>query len=199
VTNDFTTLRFDYVLLAAYWTVLIAELVGDKSIYTVSSLALRFRTSIVGGALVLAFAGKMLVAVLLGRAVVHLHFRWLNLVSAGAFFLSAMLIWFDEPKSEAAESAPDIHWARAAVICFASVFFSEWGDPGQIAAAALAAKAHSWIAPWLGGTLAMVTKGALAMTLGQRLRDLLPQWTLRSLASASCGFLGVLAMLSPRL
>jgi putative Ca2+/H+ antiporter (TMEM165/GDT1 family) len=199
VTNDLGTLRFDYVLLAAYWTVLIAELVGDKSIYTVSSLALRFRTSIVGSALVLAFAGKMLVAVLLGRAVVHLHLRWLNLVSAGAFFLSAMLIWFDEPKSEAHESATDIYWARAALICFASVFFSEWGDPGQIAAAALAAKAHSWIAPWLGGTLAMVTKGALAMTLGLRLRDWLPQWTLRSLASASCGVLGVLAVLFPRL
>jgi putative Ca2+/H+ antiporter (TMEM165/GDT1 family) len=199
VTNDLGTLRFDYVLLAAYWTVLIAELVGDKSIYTVGSLALRFRASIVGSALVLAFAGKMLVAVLLGRAVVHLHLRWLNLVSAGAFFLSAMLIWFDEPKSEAHESATDIYWARAALICFASVFFSEWGDPGQIAAAALAAKAHSWIAPWLGGTLAMVTKGVLAMTLGLRLRDWLPQWTLRSLASASCGVLGVLAVLFPRL
>ena len=199
MTNDLGTLRFDYVLLAAYWTVLIAELVGDKSIYTVSSLALRFRSSIVGSALVLAFAGKMLVAVLLGRAVVHLHLRWLNLVSAGAFFLSAMLIWFDEPKSEAHESATYIHWARAALICFASVFFSEWGDPGQIAAAALAAKAHSWIAPWLGGTLAMVTKGVLAMTLGLRLRDWLPQWTLRSLASASCGVLGVLAVLFPRL
>ena len=199
MTNDLGTLRFDYVLLAAYWTVLIAELVGDKSIYTVSSLALRFRTSIVGSALVLAFAGKMLVAVLLGRAIVHLHLRWLNLVSAGAFFLSAMLIWFDEPKSEAHESATDIYWARAALICFASVFFSEWGDPGQIAAAALAAKAHSWIAPWLGGTLAMVTKGVLAMTLGLRLRDWLPQWTLRSLASASCGLLGVLAVLFPRL
>jgi putative Ca2+/H+ antiporter (TMEM165/GDT1 family) len=198
VTNNLATLRFDYVFLAAYWTVLIAELVGDKSIYTVSSLALRFRASTVGGALVMAFAGKMLIAVLLGRAVVHLHFRWLNLLSAGAFFLSAMLIWFDEPTAEAAESASDIHWTRAALICFASVFFSEWGDPGQIAAAALAAKAHSWIAPWLGGTLAMVTKGALAMTLGLRLRDWLPQWTLRGLASASCGLLGVLAVLSPR-
>jgi hypothetical protein len=45
----------------------------------------------------------------------------------------------------------------------------------------------------------MVTKGALAMTLGLRLRDWLPQWTLRSLASASCGVLGVLAVLFPRL
>jgi hypothetical protein len=45
----------------------------------------------------------------------------------------------------------------------------------------------------------MVTKGVLAMTLGLRLRDWLPQWTLRSLASASCGVLGLLAVLFPRL
>ena len=44
-----------YLVLIAYWTVFIAELVGDKSIYTVSSLAIRFRPIIVLGALVVAF------------------------------------------------------------------------------------------------------------------------------------------------
>jgi len=198
VTGNLATMHFAYVMLAAYWTVLIAELVGDKSIYTVGSLALRFRTSIVGGAVVLAFAGKMLAAVLLGSALAHLHFRGVNLVSAGAFFLSAMLIWFDEPKTEATSPTANFHWARAALICFVSVFFSEWGDPGQIAAAAMAANAHSWVAPWLGGMLAMMTKGALAITLGLRLRDWLPQRKLRTLASASCGVLGILAVLFPR-
>jgi len=47
---------------------------------------------------------------------------------------------------------------------------------------------------WLGGTLAMTTKGALAMLLGVKLRDRLPQRTLRTLASASCCVLGVLAL-----
>ena len=29
---------FGYVFLISYWTVLVAELIGDKSIYTVASL-----------------------------------------------------------------------------------------------------------------------------------------------------------------
>lgn len=34
---------FGYVLLASYSTVLVAELIGDKSIHTVASLSLRLR------------------------------------------------------------------------------------------------------------------------------------------------------------
>jgi hypothetical protein len=40
----------------------------------------------------------------------------------------------------------------------------------------------------------MITKGGLAMVLGVKLRDRLPQRTLRTLASASCCILGVLAL-----
>jgi hypothetical protein len=40
----------------------------------------------------------------------------------------------------------------------------------------------------------MTTKGFLAMVLGVKLRDRLPQRTLRTLASASCSILGVLAL-----
>lgn len=38
---------FGYVLLASYWTVLVAELIGDESIYTVASLSLRLRAGLV--------------------------------------------------------------------------------------------------------------------------------------------------------
>jgi hypothetical protein len=34
---------FGYIFLISYWTVLVAELIGDKSIYTVASLSLRFQ------------------------------------------------------------------------------------------------------------------------------------------------------------
>jgi hypothetical protein len=40
----------------------------------------------------------------------------------------------------------------------------------------------------------MITKGALAMTLGRKLRDHLPQRMIRMLASASCGALGLIAL-----
>ncbi len=188
-------LPFGYIVLVAFWTVLVAELVGDKTIYTVSSLSLRFRAGAVLAAIAAAFAVKMLTAVLLGKVIVQLHSQWTDVLSAVAFFFSALFIWFKEPEPSPGERPARTGWWRAAVVCFASLFFTEWGDPGQIAAAALTVKSHSWLATWLGGTLAMVTKGGLAMIFGLKLRDRLPQRVLRPLASGSCFALGVLALL----
>ncbi|MDT5262077.1 MAG: Ca2+/H+ antiporter, family, partial [Acidobacteriota bacterium] len=77
---------------------------------------------------------------------------------------------------------------------FASLFLTEWGDPGQISAAALTAQTHLPHAVWLGGTLALTTKGALALTLGLKLRDRINEKVLRRVAAASCCILGLLAL-----
>src|SRR4029077_19453858 len=132
--------------------------------------------------------------VLLGRVIVQLNSRWTDLASACAFFVSAMLIWFDEDETSVDKPEDNVSWSRAALVSFGSLFFTEWGDPGQISAAALTLKSHSLFAVWFGGTLAMTTKGFLAMVLGVKLRDRLPHRTLRTLASASCSILGVLAL-----
>jgi putative Ca2+/H+ antiporter (TMEM165/GDT1 family) len=192
--SGLTSLPFSYVVLVAFWTVFVAELVGDKSIYTVTSLSLRFRAGIVITAITAAFAGKMLAAVLLGKVIAQLHSPWTDVLSAVAFFFSALYIWYKEPEPAAAEGPVSAGWWHAAVVCVSSLFLTEWGDPGQIAAAALTVKSQSLLGTWLGGTLAMATKGALAMAVGLKLRDRLPQGTLRALASASCCVLGLLAL-----
>ena len=186
---------FVYVLLAAYSTVLVAELVGDKAIYTVTSLALRFPPGIVFGAISAAFMGKMLGAVLLGRVAVHVLGRWTALVSAAALFTSALFIWLKEGEPAPVAAIAPTAWWHAITISFGSLFFTEWGDTGQIAAAALTAQTHSSLAVWLGGTLALMTKGGLAIILGLKLRDRVPQRMLRPLASGSCCVLGILALL----
>jgi len=180
--------------LLAYWTVLVAELVGDKSVYTVASLAIRFRPVIVLSVLAVAFAGKMLVVVLMGKAMVQLHSRWIDIMSAAAFLISAMMIWFEEPEKEWLAKHHILNSPRAAAICFASLFFTEWGDAGQISAAALTLKSGAVLAVWVGGTLAMLTKGVVAMTIGRRLYGLLPQPLIGTVASISCGLLGVIAL-----
>jgi len=184
---------FGYLVLIAFWTVLVAELVGDKSIYTVSSLALRYRTLIVFVSLTVAFATKMSLAVLFGKSVMRFDSRWTDLLSACAFFLSAALVWSEEKEGSEEFSVP-ASWPRAAMIAFGALFFTEWADPGQISAAALALKSGSPWAVWLGGTGAMVTKGVLAMTLGGKLAEYFPRRTLRTLASACCALLGLLAL-----
>lgn len=187
-------LSFGPVVLLAFWAVLVAELVGDKSLYALASLALRFRWLVVLAAFTAANAGKMMIAVLLGSTIMRFHSRWTYLISAVAFFVSAILIWVDEPPQAGEENREQGEWSKGALLCFTSFFLSEWGDPGQIAAAALVLKSHLPLATWLGATLALMTKGAVALTLGLQIRNRLPQKTLRVLASASCCLLGILVI-----
>ncbi len=192
--NSGLTFSFGYVVLLAFWAVLVAELVGDKSIYNVASLTLRFRPSVVFLAITLAFATKALAAVSLAQVLVHLQSRWIDLLSAAAFFFSALFIWFKEPDPSPVDHPSTAGWWQAAALCFASLFFTEWADPGQIALAALSMKFHAPVASWLGGTLAMATKGGLAITLGLKLRDRIPLRALRTVASISCCILGTMAL-----
>src|SRR5215470_2257971 len=185
---------YAYILPLAFWTVLIAELVGDRSIYALTSLTLRFRAGLVFTAFAVASSIKMLAAVLLGRMLIHFQSHWTDLISGVAFFVSAILIWTEESEVQQENDVKAGGWAKGALACFASFFLTEWGDPGQISAAALVLKSHMMLGTWLGGTLAIITKGSAVMLIGLQIRNRLPQRTLRLLASASCCILGILAL-----
>lgn len=188
-------LAFWAAALLAFWSVFIAELVGDKSMYALTSLALRFHWAVVFAAYTVASGVKILAATLLGSVVTQIHGHWPYILSAVAFFVSAILIWVDEPHERGRENTGQSDWSKGILVCFTSFFFTEWGDPGQIAAAALVLKSHMLLATWIGATLALMVKGAAALTLGVHIRNRLPQRTLRILASGSCCVLGILAIL----
>jgi putative Ca2+/H+ antiporter (TMEM165/GDT1 family) len=183
---------FAEVVLLTTWAVLIAELVGDRSMYALASLALRFRWAVVFVAFTVANAAKMAIAVLLAHAIAQFQSRWTYLVSAIAFFISAILIWEDE-SLEIDKPSERATWAKGLLVSFGAFFLTEWGDPGQIAAAALVLKFHMSIATWIGATLGLMLKGAVAIVLGLQIRHRLPLRALRILSSASCCFLGILA------
>jgi putative Ca2+/H+ antiporter (TMEM165/GDT1 family) len=174
--------------------VLLAELVGDKSIYTIAALGLRFHPWPVFGGAAVAFMGKMLVAVLFGKAFLRIPGHWTSVFSALGFFACAFFVWFKEPNKTSLEGAQETGWLRAAAISFSALFFTEWCDTGQIAAAALAAHTQALVAVWLGGTLALLTKGTLAMTVGMKLSVVIPQQLIRTTASASYCILGILSL-----
>jgi putative Ca2+/H+ antiporter (TMEM165/GDT1 family) len=178
----------------AYWTVLAAELIGDRSIYTIASLALRFRPLVVYGGITAAFMGKMLVAVLCGRLLAHLPLAWTSAISAATFFATAICIWLKRRVSPRPEPEPALSWRGAAGVSFVAVFFSEWADFGQLSAAALAVRSNAAAAVWLGGSLALCTKGALAITVGMNLRGRISDYFARSLSTASCFILGVMSL-----
>jgi putative Ca2+/H+ antiporter (TMEM165/GDT1 family) len=185
--------EISWCLLLSYWTVLTAELIGDRSIFTIASLSARYPPRRVFCGLAAAFMSKMLVAVLLGRALFRLPVTWTGTLSAAAFFGSAIVIWYRRGQRGAeAEATSPSH--GAVVISFLSVFCSEWADLGQVSAAALVTRLNAPAAVWLGGSLALCTKGMLALTLGWKLRERVPERLARALAASSCLVLGVVTL-----
>jgi len=156
------------ILLTTFGAVFVAEIVGDKLLYTTGVLAARYRTMPIMLGMAVAFMAKMGVAVLVGEAVSKLPRPLVATITAISFLGVALALW---RKSDRPHEAKEKHRAsKAAAVSFAAIFLSEWGDVGQVTAATLAAKYHRPFVVWLGAVGAMVTKGALAAFLGAGIR-----------------------------
>ena len=158
----------------------------------------------------LAFMGKMAVAVAVGATIGHLLPPWLVATMTAVSFVGvAIAMWrqsdYRVPKEK------DSRMLRGALIAFATIFFSEWGDKGMLTAGTWAA-AHVSAAPgkgistttaawlvWIAAVMAMVTKGGLAVTLGASVRawiaDRVSPRRVRHAAVAAIVILGVLSVL----
>jgi putative Ca2+/H+ antiporter (TMEM165/GDT1 family) len=161
------------VFFATYAAVFLAEIAGDKLLYTTGVLSSRYRPLPIVVGVTIAFMFKMAVAVAAGEWVSHLPPLVVAGVTALSFIGVAITVW-RKPTLERAKKKDDHTAGRAALVSFAAIFFSEWGDVGQITAAAMAAKwmtatdatAATPYIVWAGAVLAMVTKGALAASIG---------------------------------
>ena len=185
-----------YLLLVTYSTVFVAEIIGDKSIYTISDLASRFRPLPVFCGLTTAFMGKMLAAVLIGQAIVELPAALVAGASAATFFIASAVIWLKSSDGDPAENKNPKYWSRALLSSFAVVFFSEWADIGQITAATMVARYKMPLIVWAGATLALMSKGLIAMTLGLRLRKHVSRHVLRLVGISLYLVMGALSVLS---
>jgi putative Ca2+/H+ antiporter (TMEM165/GDT1 family) len=188
-----------YLILAAFATVFLTEIIGDKALFTISALVTRFRPLPVFIGVVLAFMGKMLVAVLLGNTIAGLPSRVVAGTSALTFLITAVFIWFKKREDQSAEIAPTKFWRKAMLVAFAAIFFSEWADAGQLTAVMLTAKSHAPVLIWIGGTLALATKGGLALVFGIGLRRHLPRNALRYAALSCCLLMSILSVLRMRI
>ena len=184
-----------YLLLATFGTILLTEMVGDKTVYTVSSLTVRFRPLHIFGGMSLAFMCKVLVAVAISGFVARLPAVAVAAASAATFFITGLVIWLKGRRpASAPASLPPPAGTHGIAMSFAAVFFTEWGDAGQITAAMLAARYHAPLLVWVAATLALMTKGALALALGLGLQKFIPQRMLRVVAVAACLIMGLLSV-----
>jgi Ca2+/H+ antiporter, TMEM165/GDT1 family len=195
------------IFLATYSAVLVAEIVGDKLLYTTGVLAARYRTLPIMVGMAFAFMIKMAVAVLAGEFVSKLSPWLVACVTMLSFIGVAITVW---RKDERRAAQKEVSAPKAAMVSFAAIFFSEWGDVGQITAAGMAAELLKqygatlganfvMIIVWLGAVGAMVTKGALAASIGAGVRgwiqDHIPPKMIRYGGVAVLLLLGVLSVI----
>src|SRR4029450_11916244 len=170
------------VLATTYSGVFVAEIVGDKLLYTSGVLATRYPWGGIITGMALAFMAKMAVAVALGAAIGKFLPAWFVALLTAVSFLGVAIAMWRKPDVRAPKEK-DSRILRGAIVAFATIFLSEWGDKGMISAGTLAA---AWVASsdtlhltrtqvamvvWVGAVAAMVTKGALAVTLGHAARQ----------------------------
>jgi len=184
------------IFFATFGAVFLAEIVGDKLLYTTGVLSARYRTAPILIGMAAAFMAKMGVAVLVGEAIAKLPRLLVASITAASFVGVAIALW---RKDDQYRQERDQHKAhKAAMISFAAIFFSEWGDVGQVTAAAMAAKYHAALIVWLGAVAAMVTKGSLAAFLGSGIRrwiqDRVSPGVVRYVGVSLLLFLGILSV-----
>jgi putative Ca2+/H+ antiporter (TMEM165/GDT1 family) len=200
------------VFLATYGAVFVAEIVGDKLLYTTGVLATRYRPLSIVPGMAAAFMLKMGAAVAIGAAISQLPRPLVAAITGASFVGVALTLWRKPDVRQPKEK--DSRILQGAMIAFAAIFFSEWGDVGQVTAAGMAMK-YVWSATgeqatsrplfttalvvWLGAVAAMVTKGTLAAFLGSGIRlwiaERVSPRAVRYIATAALVILGVLAVL----
>jgi Ca2+/H+ antiporter, TMEM165/GDT1 family len=179
--------------ITVYFAVLLAELVGDKTLYTVGSLA-----STHHGAAVLLGAGvavalKMAAAVMLGRVVADLPPAVVSVASAATFLAMAIGVWLSRSRPTGAPAEARQSWARGTSAAFFGIFLTEWGDLGQITTATLVAEyRRPWLV-WACSSLAMLTKVTVAATFGVGFRRWAPGRVLRPIITSICLVMAALA------
>ena len=186
------------LLVTAYAAVLLGELAGDRLLYTVGALASRYRPTVVALGVMPALMGKALAAVLLGRVIARLPGPAVAAMTAATFAATALALWRRAPSTAArAVPAPMEPTGRGVAVAFGAVFFTEWGDVGQLTTAALTARYDAPTLVWLAASMALATKGALALALGIGLRRYAPRPLVRRTSIALCVVMGVLAIVHP--
>ena len=176
-------------MLATYGAVFVAEIVGDKLLYTTGVLATRYRTVPIMLGMLCAFMAKMAVAVAVGSAIGRLPPLLVAMLTGASFIGIAITVW--RKPVERSQEEIDRRYAKAAMVSFAAIFFSEWGDVGQITAATMAARFGAPMLVWVGAVAAMATKGALAASIGAGVR----QWIATRISPKTVRYAGVSALL----
>ncbi len=165
------------IFLTAFTTVLLAEMIGDKSLLLVIGLAERFRRASVLVGMTAAVIAKIGVAVLFGGLLVHIPKSLTSLLTGVTFIVAGILLILERDEDRHIEQ--DKGSRNPVLLAFGAIFFSDWCDPGQLATVALTAKFSAPLVVGLAAVLALLTKFVLALVVGSYLPKFVPRHVLR--------------------
>jgi putative Ca2+/H+ antiporter (TMEM165/GDT1 family) len=163
------------VALTTFAVILLAEL-PDKTALASLVLGTKYRPGPVLCGIAAGFTVHVVLAVVAGSLLGLLPHRLLEIVVAGLFLASAVVLVLRRPAAgEEAEprSSPQKFWPVAAT-GFAVILVAEFGDLTQIVIANLVARYHDPIAVGVGAVTAMWAVAAVAVLGGRSLLRLVP-------------------------
>jgi putative Ca2+/H+ antiporter (TMEM165/GDT1 family) len=155
-----------HVLAATYALIFFAELPG-KTTFASFLMASRARPWPVFAGAAAGFVVHTALAVAAGRVIGLLPARAVH-VGVGLLFLALALVMWRENVEEAAEQGFSVQtrFASTAATAFGVIFVAQWGDPTQLATAALAARYAAPAAVFIAATFALWTVSGLAVLAG---------------------------------
>jgi putative Ca2+/H+ antiporter (TMEM165/GDT1 family) len=149
------------LLFTVFALVFTAELPG-KTTFATFLLASNGKPRPVALGAGLAFALHSLIAVAAGSLLGFLPPRAVQAAAGILFLIMAALLWLEKPEAARAVADDRAHFAKA----FSVTFAMQWGDPSQLATAALAAKYGAPVPVFFSATLALWAVTALAAAAG---------------------------------
>jgi putative Ca2+/H+ antiporter (TMEM165/GDT1 family) len=154
------------VLAPTYALIFVAELPG-KTTFASLLMASRARPWPVFVGAAAAFVVHTVIAVAAGSLIGLLPARVVH-VAVGLLFLALAAMMWRENVEEAEEKgfSAQTRFASTAATAFGVIFFAQWGDPTQLATAALAAKHAAPGAVFVAAVAALWTVSGLAVAVG---------------------------------
>jgi Ca2+/H+ antiporter, TMEM165/GDT1 family len=189
-------LQYAAVLGIAFALTFLAEL-PDKSMFASLVLSTRYRAAWVWAGSAAAFTVQMAIAVTAGQLLTLLPHLVLDGVVAGLFLAGSAYLWWSSIRADTnpktGPSGPTgTHRSFAAVAgtSFAVVFLAEFGDITQVTAVNLAARFNP-VLVFAGATLALWAVSAVAVTVGAKSLDFIPDRWVRRITAAILLGLGI--------
>ena len=183
-------------LLASTYALIFAAEIPGKTTFASFLMASRARPRPVFVGAAAAFVVHTAIAVAAGSVIGLLPARSVH-VGVGLLFLGLAVMMWRENLEETAEQGFSVQtrFTSTAGTAFAVIFFAQWGDPTQLATAALAAKYRAPGPVFAAATAALWTVSGLAVLAGHYSKGKIDPRVLQKISAAVFAVVGLALLL----